>query len=255
MANLYNLKMRSSKKDKHISGAERIIVKENIEEEAIKMIKRALNHSRGEADFINLSVSKVKDEITYLKSLPVSTLISKNYLEGRELIIKVLLFLGFKREKALKMLDILINAPSMRGAILLDINSLERLEPDKNRGIRATGMDYSSENIDIDNLHFREALALSTKVAHAPGIVAEICWSDDPFYTTGYIASKKYGYIRIPNLKPRGDEKGGRLFCFDSKAANLDECVHWIEKKIVLIDELAPNYGVRALEKVVGNHV
>ncbi len=90
---------------------------------------------------------------------------------------------------------------NMRGAMIIDAVSGERLEPDHERGIRASRFDWTDEALDtmtkklaaIGLTHFRthEALALATKVAHAPGIIAELCWSDDPDYTAGYVASLK----------------------------------------------------------------
>ena len=56
---LYNIKMRSSKGGphekggKHISGAERILRDDEIEDEIIRMYQRALNHEKGSVDFIN----------------------------------------------------------------------------------------------------------------------------------------------------------------------------------------------------------
>ena len=80
----------------------------------------------------------------------------------------------------------------MRGAIILDVNSLERLEPDLKSGVRVTYMDYKKIKILKEyKMHFNEALVLATKVANAPGIVGELCISDDPNYTIGYVATKK----------------------------------------------------------------
>ena len=59
---LYNIKMRSSKGGphekggKHISGAERILREDEIEDEIIRMYQRALNHEKGSVDFINIKI-------------------------------------------------------------------------------------------------------------------------------------------------------------------------------------------------------
>lgn len=60
--------------------------------------------------------------------------------------------------------------------------------------------------------HPREALVLASKVAHGPGTVAELCWSDDPDYVTGYVGSPLHGYGRITVMKDKGDPVGGRVF-------------------------------------------
>ena len=57
---LYSIKMRAAQGGdhklggQHISGAERILAEENLKKIAEAMIERALLHSRGKADFINL---------------------------------------------------------------------------------------------------------------------------------------------------------------------------------------------------------
>jgi 6-carboxyhexanoate--CoA ligase len=125
----------------------------------------------------------------------------------------------------------------MRGAMLYDIATGKRLEPDKRRGVRATYMDalHSSE-VDGKKNHFNEAIVLATKVANAPGMVAEICISDDPNYVTGYVASQKMGYVRIMKMKEMNDENGGRIFLFDSRKASAEECIQYLQEKKVLVE-------------------
>ena len=93
---------------------------------------------------------------------------------------------------------------AMRGAMLLDVDSLERLEPDHARGIRATYMDLDLSPlrpVDDSKNHFQEAIVIASKVSNAPHIIAKICIFDDPDYVTGYVASKQTGYVRITKLK------------------------------------------------------
>jgi 6-carboxyhexanoate--CoA ligase len=101
-----------------------------------------------------------------------------------------------------------LSGGALRGAMIMDSRSGERFEPDRERGIRASRFDWTEEALrkirqSLESIGFthhrtREALALATKVAHAPGMVAELCWSDDPDYTAGYIASLRTGYVRFP---------------------------------------------------------
>lgn len=52
-------------------------------------------------------------------------------------------------------------------AMLLNADTLERLEPDVTRGIRATFMDSADDNDNrMGKNHFKEALVLATKVAN-----------------------------------------------------------------------------------------
>ena len=105
-----------------------------------------------------------------------------------------------------------------------------------------TGREEASKHIDQDlravgltHYRTREALALATKVAHAPGVVAELCWSDEPDYTAGYVASLQTGYVRFPRLKDIGDPKGGRVFFVNRDALNMTKLIDYLQFCPVLI--------------------
>jgi 6-carboxyhexanoate--CoA ligase len=66
-------------------------------------------------------------------------------------------------------------------------------------------------------------------------MVAELCWSDDPDYTAGYVASLKTGYVRFPFLKERGDERGGRAFFVDKDSVNIASLIEYLQAAAVLI--------------------
>ena len=133
----------------------------------------------------------------------------------------------------------------MRGAMLIDASTGERLEPDPSRGVRVSRFDWSDEaSIMIERelaslglTHFRtkEALALATKVAHAPGMIAELCWSDEPDYTAGYIATRSGGYIRLPHMKRSGNAFGGRAFFISCSASDKDAIIDYLQRTPVLI--------------------
>jgi len=263
---LYNIKMRAAqggsheKGGKHISGAERIVFEESLELTIAGLLRRAYTHSKGRADFINISLEEIKKEqITYISSLPITTVEVEDYLEGRKGVVHCLENIGLSSQKAQAILSLLVEAPVIRGAMVVDINSLKRLEPNLSRGVRVTGMDWIPNILPelnslldkegINNTHVREAVALASKVARAPGIVAEICWSDDPEYTAGYVASEKFGYIRIIHLKPLGVSKGGRVFCFDSTQATLEECLNWLENRITIVNEVNLHKGRFTLQE------
>ena len=76
---------------------------------------------------------------------------------------------------------------------------------------------------------------LATKVASHPHIKAEICFSDDPDYVTGYVASKELGYVRVTTLKEKGDGNGGRIFLYDGPAEEAAECIRYLQEQPVLI--------------------
>ncbi|MFR8868841.1 MAG: 6-carboxyhexanoate--CoA ligase [Paraclostridium sordellii] len=243
---LYSIKMRSSKGldgvEKHISGAENIVNETDLENAVNNLIKRALNHTKGKSDSINIKVEKLNElDIKYINPLSVNTIDVKNHIEGFDVVKQIIKNLGIDEKKCEYIIKLLKKNSNMRGAILLDVNTLERLEKDKLRGIRATYMDFENNNINLlsksinTNAHFLEALALSSKVISCNEVLAEICYSDDPNYTTGYVASKKYGYVRITNLKEVGSENGGRIFLYDSLKDNLQRCIDYIENKKVIV--------------------
>ena len=241
---LYSVKMRSSKEDNHISGAESIIQEQNLEEAVNLLLKRALSHSKGKADFINIKVEEIQDdEIRYIEPLPVTTIEVENHIQGMKSVECMLGKLGIEKGKTKHIVNLLKSTANMRGAILLDINTMERLEPDKARGIRATYMDFEGSKLNHlnkdtkYNSHFIEALALASKVIDSPYIIGEVCYSDDPNYTAGYVASKEYGYVRFPYLKELGDENGGRIFLYDSSEGNLEDCINYIENSKVIIKD------------------
>ena len=239
MEQLFSVKMRASRQENnrslHVSGAERIVALTGLEQVCQQLIERALHHAKGEADAINLKVEKVRpEELLYLEALPVTTVEVATYQEGRAKLAGLLADAGVHNYEAIlaKMQD----TWGMRGAMLLNVDTLERLEPDLERGIRATYMDLAGELEDSEHKnHFREALVLATKVAHHPNIIGELCISDDPDYVTGYIASKEMGYVRITRLKAMGCPDGGRIFLYRGSKEEVAGCIKYLQEQRVLV--------------------
>lgn len=261
---MYGVRMRATKDDRHISGAEHLVEEEDIKTTAVSLIERALAHEKGKPDFIKISVEAIKSPIRYLTSLPITLVPNKKVDSGKRAAKRVLAFLGtpdFCMEEAFSLLE---SGPSdgesMRGAMVMDLEG-KRLEPDKHRGIRASRMDITenaarelasslaSKRMSQYYTHVSEALVLATKVASVKGTIAELCWSDDPSYTTGYVSSKKLGYVRIPHLKHEGDPIGGRVFFVDkiSPPNFIDE----IEKTPVLINKFGGLREVSDVDEII----
>jgi 6-carboxyhexanoate--CoA ligase len=87
----YSLKMRASqqigegdqKREQHISGAERIVSREAVEAVCSAMARRALTHSKGDPDFINIKIEKVcEKDIQILKALPVTRVDVDSWQQG-----------------------------------------------------------------------------------------------------------------------------------------------------------------------------
>lgn len=250
---LYSIRMRSSRNEHHISGAERLAPAGCLDTLAAAMVRRALEHDKGQADEIFLTMEQVDPAQILNLSLPdIRTVRATSVDEGRAAALSMLVTAGVDREAALLAMDAMARgaAPdgdSMRGAMLIDAASGCRLEHNRFRGVRVSRMDLAPsaasrltallEPAGLDNVHVREALVLATKVMHAPGVVAELCWSDDPGYTAGYVASPAFGYVRFPLLKPAGEIRGGRSF-FVVPGADLSCLVQYLEKQVVVIDRI-----------------
>ena len=91
---------------------------------------------------------------------------------------------------------------------------------------------------ELDNPHVVEALTLAAKVANAPAVVAELCWSDDPDYLAGYVASKEGGYQRISLLKPAKEERGGRAFFVRCGQTPLTKVIAWLERQPLMFNQI-----------------
>ena len=259
---LYCVRMRASKGGPHesggthVSGAERIIRADKILEVANLMIVRAMTHESGPPDFVNINIellSKSIDTIKKTSALPVTTVNIENQEDARDFLLKLLELIGVSTEAANKAMPLLTKgtAPdggNMRAAVIMDVITGERLEPDKYRGVRVSRMDMTEEaeeefkeklrkqNLDHNNMRIREALVLATKVVRTKGTIAELSWSDDPGYITGYVASEKLGYIRIPHIKPKGSEKGGRIFFVED--INAEEYIKELEEQPMLVTKI-----------------
>ena len=213
---MYSIKMRASKDGRHISGAETIVEKEKVEEYVIKFLRRAFSHENGVPDFVNIKVEEIREGIKYIDHLPIKTIECKSKEEARE-VAKDLLRKEGMREDIIEKAFRIVDKGGMRGASILNLEGY-RLEPDKERGVRVKCISTSEElreKILRENLGTErtvDAIAIATKVIDL-GVIAELCISDNPSYTTGYVATKR-GYLRITNLKGRG-EPGGRVFFVD----------------------------------------
>ena len=254
---LYSIRMRAAENGahenggRHISGAERLVSLDELQATASAMLYRAFTHSRGQADFVNLKIEAIsRRQIIEVPLLPLSAVTSHSIEAGRNAAINALIAAGVSPQAARQGMAMLTGlSDSMRGALLVCGETGKRLDNTGARGIRVSRMDIAEEagftawldSNNLNNIHIREALVLAAKVASAPDIAAELCWSDDPDYTTGYIATKAQ-YIRIPNLKPLGSPVGGRVF-FIVPGSDIDSLITYLEKQPVLVKTPNPGGG------------
>lgn len=241
------LKTQNSKLTEiHISGAEGLYKTADIKRVVQKYIERALDHPKGKADKIIITIEDIKQKPKEISTLPVSTINCQNPSEGKKIITELLQLLGVSK-RAVSTAFKEIKKGTMRGAAVITEEKGNHLEPDKERGIRVSriGIDrpaskslsLSLSRQGINTTTVKEALNLASKVISYKGIVAELCISDDPYYTTGYIASKKFGYLRIPNIKYKGSKTGGRAF-FAKEKADIKKMIHYLEKMPVIVNKI-----------------
>lgn len=240
MAELYSVRMRAAqggpheKGGHHISGAERIVKLEEVGTIAQSLADRALNHSKGTADFINITVDLIPPEkITYIDCLKVEEHKTSSISESHQLATELLQGPHISETAILKAISLLKSLDkSMRGAMLVDAITGERLDTG-DRGVRVSHMDSFDSHALGDNEHMREALVLASKVQSADGIVGELCWSDDPDYTVGYVACNGV-YHRLPNMKEFGSDIGGRVF-FVRSDIDSESVIEYLERTPVLV--------------------
>ncbi len=268
---VYSVRMRAAqgapheKGGRHISGAERIVSAQEVASIVQKMFFRAKNHALGEPDFINISIERLEfSKIKQIAALPLVTVKANDHGQALFCARQLLLASGVEEQVIEEAIEMLARGPSpdgrnMRGAVIMDAQSGRRLEPDSWRGVRASHMDYTPqaakqlscllEPLGLDHFRVKEALALASKVIWS-GTLAEICCSDDPHYTTGYVSSRRLGYVRIPHLK-HPSFKGGRVFFVRLKDVNLTEYITRLEEEPVLITQISAVRGVKDLTSLL----
>jgi 6-carboxyhexanoate--CoA ligase len=232
----------------HISGAEGIFCEDEITRASEGYILRAITHPRGTPDTIVITLEAIKTSLSRAPLLTVSTAACKSPEEGWGIMVRHLALLGISAAARNAALKVLRSKKTMRGASLIAAVSGRRLEISRERGVRVShlGIDRASEkklckrlvSMKIDTTTVKEALVLASKVVSCSDVIAEICISDDPDYTTGYLASRETGYLRVPNMKCKGEMHGGRVF-FLRTGANINKTIEYLEKKPVIMETRA----------------
>jgi 6-carboxyhexanoate--CoA ligase len=264
MKNLWSIRMRASKSvggqnEIHISGAEGLYEVSDIQKVIKKYILRALSHPKGKADKIIITIEDIKQKPKKISALPVATISCHTPVEGENIAIKLLQSLGISK-KAIDIAFELIEKGGMRGAAIITAEKGDRLEPDMERGVRASrlGVDRSAlktlslrlSRHGINKGIVKEALILASKVISFRHVVAELCISDDPYYTTGYVASKGYGYLRITNIKHKRSKSGGRAF-FVREGINVKGMINYLERRPVIIKNVALCRGIVSIDEIL----
>lgn len=246
------MRMRSSLNERHLSGAERLV-----NGDVVQVIPELMHQAISSCklpDRIIFSVDVIDpSSVIYTVPLTIRTINSSLPEEAAKISADILNINGVSPLAIERALYLLRTGPApgssnMRGAIIMDSAAGERMEPDSSRGVRVSRADYTDDErhslikrLQEEGIFHRrvmDALAIATKVAGRNESVAELCWSDDPEYTTGYVASRKSGYIRITNMKRKGDPAGGRVFFVNHQDFNLEGYIHYLERQPVIIDRI-----------------
>jgi 6-carboxyhexanoate--CoA ligase len=259
---MWSVRMRASRGGAHISGAEGLFTEGEVEKAIKEYIKRARNHPRGEPEEIFISVEKLRAKPRELSSLRLCTIECGSPAEARRLAGRMLRAEGISQKAVAAAFGVVRGARAMRGAALVSASGGARLEPDRARGVRASrlGIDKKAwtalgrrlSRLGINTPTVKEALALASKALGTKGVLAELCVSDDPHYTTGYVATEKFGYVRIPNIKKKGSPRGGRVYLI-KHGAGVGRIVEYLERRPVLIARLNECKGTRTLDELIGS--
>ncbi len=243
---MLSVRMRAELKGEHVSGAERLIKPDQLDRVVKELIRRPKAY-----DKMVITLEKVEHVDLIPKALTIYSYDFEDVEKSHAFAVKKLKEEGVPEEIALKALELLKKGPSpkggnMRGAVLMDIHGGERLEPDMERGIRTVRVDWKDREMVKKLLRERglkkpylerllDALALATKNIHC-GVLAELCWSDDPDYTTGYVSGKNIGYVRINPMKEYRVPIGGRVYFV--RKEGLEKLIKCLQERAVLIESL-----------------
>ncbi len=259
---LYSVRMRAERGHAHISGAEGIFGENDIGETVLAYVARALHHSKGAPDTLELKVELLPRPPALISALPVCTLKTTCPADAKRKAALLLARAGVS-ERAIGKAFRILSAGRMRGAALLDAAGGERLEPDRKRGVRASmlgisrgamkSLEAALSEKKLDHPRVKDALVLASKVASADGIAAELCISDDPDYTTGYVAAPALGYVRLPRIKKKGSLEGGRAF-FTTKASAASRLARYLEETPVLVGKISEIGDIITLHGLQARH-
>lgn len=254
---------RLTPQDIHVSGAEGLYRKSDINKMVNEYISRALTHPRGKPDTIVITLEKLRQKPLMIQSLPVKTMKSRSRVTSERCIREILIAADISLHAVEKGFSIVRGDQTIRGAALVTSASGSRIDPDRKRGIRVSRLGITekasrllSRKLAAQKINFsavKEALILASKVAVSQYIMAELCVSDDPDYTTGYVSSKKYGYVRMPHIKRKKSKKGGRVF-FVSDNTDVDALTEFLETTAVIVNKVAQCSGVAPLHEILGSH-
>ena len=204
---------------------------------------RAWTHSNGRPDDVVVSVHRVDEgEITHIPALTRETRHTQTVDDAHRTITEILRDAGIPAAE--HALNALTRIRGMRGEMLLDADTGARRDTKDIRGVRVTALDNdmstgadAAEEMSSSAAakpYYCEALTLASKVQYHPAVCAELCISDDPDYTTGYVSTPGR-YVRIENIKTSGSPQGGRVFLVRGTDDEIADCIDYLENTAVIV--------------------
>jgi 6-carboxyhexanoate--CoA ligase len=255
--------MRAEAGSRHISGAEDICPEKEIAKTVASYVERALRHSKGRPEKIHLTIERLSKRPLVIESLPVRTLRTRGASDAYEKAGRVLLSLPGVTGAAMRTARRVLSTGNLSGAALITPGG-RRVGGDK-KGVRARCLGIAAgarkklegelKRKGIYHYRVMEALALASKVAFAPGVAAELCVSDDPDYTTGYIASRGLGYLRVPHIKRKGSLLGGRVFFLKGEKGSLRDLTAYLRQEPVVIGKTGEVGVIITLHELLGDNI
>lgn len=247
---LLSVKMRASRRGSHISGAERLIAPHAAERVIAQLYRRAWTHPKGRPDEVRIRTTRIDSaQVINLTALPVSCRECEGPAAARAFLAHRLGELGCHNGAA-AMIDALYSVSDLRGAMIFDAHTGTRIDDCGQRGVRVSTFDWAQSahggasgdgfgDGEPAKNYRAEAVALATKAVNAPGIIAEMCISDDPAYTTGYLATAS-GYEALTNMKAPGQLLGTRVLVYAGAHKGLAATIDWLRNQPVLIQGQRP---------------
>ncbi|MEO5357384.1 MAG: 6-carboxyhexanoate--CoA ligase [Nitrospirae bacterium YQR-1] len=256
---LYSIRMRAQNEAVHVSGAEDIVTAQRLQNTTASYLNRALMH---QPEKIVITVEKIESEPLRLTLLPVVTCDIQTAGDAPEAVKTILSTLEISDKAVCSAISALYSDTNISGAYIISAKTGKFLCSGAEMPVRVSRFglldslagefaDYL-KNHGLTHYRVKEALLLASKVCSCDEVVAEICVSDDPEYSTGYVASKRHGYIRIPNIKEHGNPYGGRVI-FLTEDAGVQRVRGYLEKTPALFDALPEIKGVKKLNEIIGS--
>lgn len=260
----YSIRMRASSGGRHISGAEGLYAETRINDTTIALIRRALGHSRGNPDSITVTIEKIDNnvEIKNIPTLPICTCSIADEKAARCAVHALLTHAGIGSLAIASAIALIEGGAANSGAALIDAVSGDRLDTEGGGGIRVSRFGIedaalaefkaAAESL-LTHTRILEAVTLASKASSCADVLAELCISDNPDYTTGYVSSRGLGYVRIPRIKHEGDSRGGRVLFID-KGADLKTLTEYLRHTPVMIDRFCGITDSKEIDELTSSY-